>query len=101
MAWLVICRDIDDSEALRQRHLECHLAYVDTIMDQIAVAGPLASQPQGVHAGSCFIYHTDDRTVAESLLFNDPYYQAGLYGETQFQALRPAAGTWVGGATWR
>ena len=101
MAWLVICCDIADSEALRQQHLQRHLAYVDTIMDQVAVAGPLAAQPGGAHVGSCFIYHTDDRTVAEALLFNDPYYQAGLYQDVQFQALRPAAGTWVGGAAWR
>ncbi len=101
MAWLVICRDIADSEALRQRHLASHLAYVDTIMDQIAVAGPLASQSQGAYTGSCFIYHTDDRAAAESLLFNDPYHQVGLYRDVQFQALRPAAGTWVGGAAWR
>lgn len=101
MAWLVICRDIADSEALRRRHLESHLAYIETIMDRIAAAGPLSSQAQGAHTGSCFIYHTDDRAAAESLLRNDPYYQAGLYRDVQFQALRPAAGTWVGGATWR
>lgn len=100
MAWLVICRDIADSEALRQQHLASHLAYVETIMDQIAAAGPLSAQPQGAHSGSCFIYHTDDRATAESLLRNDPYHQAGLYRDVQFQALRPAAGTWVGGATW-
>ncbi len=101
MAWLVICRDIADSEGLRKQHLESHLAYIETIMDQVAVAGPLASQPQGALTGSCFIYRTDDRAAAESLLHNDPYYQAGLYRDVQFQALRPAAGTWVGGATWR
>ena len=101
MAWLVICRDIADSEALRRQHLQSHLAYVETIMDQVAVAGPLASQPQGALTGSCFIYRTDDRAAAESLLHNDPYYRAGLYRDVQFQALRPAAGTWVGGATWR
>ena len=101
MAWLVICRDVDDSAALRQEHLDRHLAYIDTVMEEVAVAGPFGDSPEGDFTGSCFIYHTDDRAVAESLLRNDPYYEAGLYREVTFQALRVAAGTWAGGAAWR
>ena len=100
MAWLVLCRDVPDSEALRKRHLERHLAYVETIMDEIAVAGPLAPGPGGAYAASCFVYDTDDRERAEALLHDDPYHQAGLYREVEFHLLRPVAGGWVGGATW-
>lgn len=100
MAWLVFCRDVPDSAALRKRHLERHLAYVETVMDQIAVAGPLAPDPEGAFAGSCFVYDTDDRERAESLLRDDPYYRAGLYREVEFHLLRPFAGGWVGGAAW-
>lgn len=47
MAWLVLCRDVEDSKALRERYLQAHLAYIETVMDRVAVAGPLAD----VHGG--------------------------------------------------
>lgn len=101
MAWLVLCRDVPDSGALRRRYLERHLAYIESVMDRIAVAGPLAESVGGEFEGSCFIYLTHDREVAESLLRNDPYFQAGLYRDVEFHAFRAVAGDWVGGATWR
>ena len=101
MAWLVLCRDADDSGALRRRHLDRHLAYIESVMDRVAVAGPLAETVGGAFEGSFFVYLTDDRAVAESLLHNDPYFQAGLYGEVEFHAFRAVAGAWVGGAAWR
>ena len=101
MAWLVLCRDLPDSGALRRHHLERHLAYIESVMDWVAVAGPLAESVDGEFSGSCFVYLTDDRAVAESLLQNDPYFEAGLYGEVEFHAFRASAGTWVGGAGWR
>ena len=101
MAWLVLCRDAPDSGALRRRHLQRHLAYIESVMDRIAVAGPLAERTDGDFSGSCFIYLTDDRSAAESLLRDDPYFEAGLYREVEFHAFRAVAGAWVGGATWR
>ena len=101
MSWLVICRDVADSGALRRRHLERHLAYIESVMDRIAVAGPLARTVDGDFAGSFFVYLTDDRADAESLLHDDPYFEAGLYREVEFHAFRAVAGAWVGGAAWR
>ena len=101
MAWLVLCRDVDDSANLRRRFLERHLAYVESVMDQVEVAGPLADGVDADYTASCFIYRTDDREVAESLLHNDPYFLAGLYRDVEFHAFRVAAGRWAGGAAWR
>ena len=100
MVWLVICRDVPDSGDLRRRYLDRHLAYIESVMDQVAVAGPLSATVGGDLSGSCFVYRTDDRSVAEALLRDDPYYQAGLYETVEFRAFRPAAGTWIGGAAW-
>lgn len=100
VAWLVVCRDIADSSDLRRRYLDRHLAYIESVMDRIAVAGPLSASVGGSLSGSCFIYHTDDRAVAETLLHEDPYYKAGLYESVEFRAFRLAAGVWIGGATW-
>ena len=102
MAWLVICRDVADSAALRREYLEAHLAYIEKVMDRIAVAGPLFTEdsPDDMNA-SCFIYRTVDLDEARALLREDPYYRAGLYEEVEFRAFRPAAGVWVGGAAWK
>ncbi len=100
MAWLVLCRDIADSGDLRRQHLNRHLAYIESVMDQVAVAGPLSATAGGNLTSSCFVYHTDDRAAAETLLRDDPYYKAGLYATVEFRAFRPAAGTWIGGAAW-
>jgi len=101
MTWLVICRDVADSGALRRRHLERHLAYIESVMDRVAAAGPLAGTVDGDFEGSFFVYLTDDRADAESLLHDDPYFVAGLYREVEFHAFRAVAGAWVGGAAWR
>lgn len=101
MAWLVVCRDADESSVLRKRYLERHLAYIETIVDLVAVAGPMAERVDGDFKGSCFIYRTDDRAVAESLLHRDPYFEAGLYRDVEFRALFPKAGVWLGGTTWQ
>ena len=100
VAWLVICRDVADSGDLRRRLLKRHLAYIESVMDRIAVAGPLSATVGGKYSGSCFVYRTDDRTAAEALLHDDPYYEAGLYETVEFRAFRPVAGTWIGGAAW-
>ena len=98
--WLVVCQDIAESGDLRRRHLDQHLAYIESVMDRVAVAGPLSSSAGGRLSGSCFIYRADDRAAAEALLHNDPYYRAGIYESVEFRAFRPAAGVWVGGAAW-
>ena len=100
LVWLVLCRDIPNSAHLRRRHLAQHLAYIESVMDRVSVAGPLSANLAGSFSGSCFIYRASDLEDAEALLHNDPYYQAGLYETVEIHAFRPAAGVWIGGATW-
>jgi len=99
-AWLALCRDIADSGELRRQYLDQHLAYIESVMDRVAVAGPLSHEAGASFSGSCFIYHVENLAAAESLLHNDPYYQAGLYESVELHAFRPAAGIWIGGASW-
>ena len=101
MAWLVICCDAADSAALRRDHLQAHLTYIEQVMDRISVAGPLLTDTADAMNGSCFIYRTDDLDEARSLLHNDPYYRAGVYGRIEIRAFRPVAGVWVDGASWK
>lgn len=97
MTFLAFCRDGSDKRVERAAALDAHLAYIRSILDSVAVAGPWLAGSGQLVAGSCFLYHTDDRAEAEALLYNDPYYQAGIYDEVTLVPFRDVAGTWVGG----
>jgi uncharacterized protein YciI len=80
--------------------LAAHLAYIDSIMDEVLVAGPLRDGPDAGAVGSCFIYRSEDRNHALQLLHNDPYYKAGIWQQVNCQHFQAAGGQWVGGASW-
>jgi len=103
VTWLAFCEDIDDAEkalAIRKSSAQAHLSYVETILDKIEVAGPLSNSESENYTASILIYKTDTKSEAESLLYADPYYQAGLYGDVTIKRMLPAAGNWVGGKNW-
>ncbi len=101
MATLFLCTDAPGSKALRDQHREAHFAYIESIMDQVLIAGPLDSDQGKTPAGSVFVYATDDREAATRLLHNDPYFTAGIYGSVECRHFLPAAGTWIGGGIWQ
>lgn len=101
MATLFLCLDAPDSKALRNRTRAAHFAYIESIMDQLLIAGPLDGLDGRAPAGSLFVYATDDRDAATRLLHNDPYFTAGIYGSVEVRQLLPAAGAWLGGGIWQ
>ena len=100
MPVIVYCQDRSGADELRKEFLAAHFAYIETILERIAVAGPMRDRSGGHIMGSCFIYHTDDEAEARELLENDPYYTAGIYDQIECHQFLGAAGTWVGGKIW-
>jgi len=100
MPVIVYCKDRSGADDLRKELLAAHFAYIETILDRIAVAGPMREQAGESIRGSCFIYHTDDKAEASELLENDPYYKAGIYEQIDYHQFLGAAGSWVGGKIW-
>ena len=100
MPYLCICKDQPDSQPLRDQYLPDHLAYIESIMDQVMLAGPLRDTTDHTYTSSCFIYLTDSREQALKLLHNDPYFKAGIYASAHCQEFITAAGTLIGGKTW-
>ena len=100
MPFLCYCIDAPNSAEKRQKALASHFAYIENIIDQIEVAGPLRDKAGAIPLGSCLVYRTDDRETALALLHQDPYYQAGVWKEVICQQFSAAAGNWVGGKTW-
>lgn len=97
MPYAVICRDhvTDAAQQARARELQPHLDYIATIAEQVLVAGPLSTDGTGRYNASLFIYAVATEAEARRLLENDPYYQAGIYAETEINAFVPARGTWL------
>lgn len=102
MPYIAVCEDDPtvDTAALRRREKDAHFAYIEEILDQLLVAGPLAAAAGGRHTGSLFVYAADSETQARQLLEGDPYYQAGIYGQVRLVPFVPAAGQWIGGTIW-
>ncbi len=98
-AYVCTCQDSESAAVLRERFLTDHLAYIETVMDQVFVAGALRDEADQV-TGSCLIYHTETRQEALDLLRADPYFQAGVWQSFDCRKMRLAAGTWIGGAAW-
>lgn len=85
---------------LRESNLDAHLAYIETILDRILVAGPAGGTTNADFGLSVFVYDTDERGEAERLLRDDPYFACGLYGDVRLEPFVPAAGSWIGGKAW-
>lgn len=102
MPFVAICHDRSGPESrnIREAQLQAHFAYIETILDQLLIAGPVGDAEAGEFGISVFVYDVEDRDVAEQLLHGDPYFKAGLYGEIQINPFLPAAGRWIGGTVW-
>ncbi len=98
----VICTDKPGAEtaAARQDLLPAHLEYVETIMDQVLVAGPLYADDAETIIGSLFVYRTADEAAVRALLEADPYFKADFWAETRIEPFLAAAGSAVGGKNW-
>lgn len=98
-AWLLNCRDTKDGAERRATALDAHLAYIESVMDDLLIAGPVHDKHDRV-SGSYFIYEVADRDQALELLRGDPYHQAGVWESVDCARVALAAGRWIGGASW-
>ena len=97
--FMAIARDRPDAHERRMEARADHLAYIETIMDRIAVAGPLRTEAGGF-AGSVLIYDVPDEAAARVLLQDDPYSAADIWESVELYPFTAAAGTWIGGKIW-
>lgn len=97
--FVVVAYDKPGAEALRKAARPAHFAYIETILDRIAVAGPMRDA-DGHFLGSILIYDAEDVAAARALLEGDPYHQAGIWERADVVPFTAAAGTWIGGKSW-
>lgn len=95
----VICWDAPGSAEARARARDAHFARIETIIDNLAIAGPL-KEASGAFTGSLLIVKADDEAGARAILEADPYFTAGVWVRFEISEFIPAAGDWVGGKIW-
>jgi uncharacterized protein len=99
--FIAICHDHVDprARANRMTHLAAHLAYIESVLNQISVAGPIRNADGGI-IGSVLIYKTASAEEAQRLFENDPYFAADIWSSTSLKPFSAVAGEWVGGKSW-
>jgi len=102
VAWVVLCMDNEalDTAALRRKARDAHFAYIESVLDRLLVAGPLAVPGSKVHKASLFIYAAASAAEARALVEADPFFLAGIYARIEVHPFTPAAGQWIGGTLW-
>jgi len=97
MTYAAICYDREPqaSQKLRASELDAHLSYIATIADKVLIAGPMSIDGSSSFNASLLIYAVDNEQDARSLLENDPYFIAGIYGEVALAPFTAARGRWL------
>jgi len=98
--YLVICRDGPDAAALRAKHLDGHLAHVETHWTRYITAGPMREPGGDVLVGSVFLVLAESLADAVTLMQADPYVASGLYGSIEYKEFTNAVGLFLGGRIW-
>lgn len=100
-AVVVVCRDGPNGELVRATYTPQHMAYIETVMDELNVAGPLydnggADGP----IGSLYCLHTKSLQRAREIIEADPYFVHGAFASVEYFPHLPAAGRYIGGKIW-
>ncbi len=97
---VVICRDGPQGPQVRAAATQAHMAYIETVLDEINVAGPLFDAAGVNMIGSLYTLRTQSLERARQIIENDPYHLAGAFASVEYFPHLPAAGHYIGGKIW-
>jgi len=100
MIYCFFCKDGPDAPRLRKAHLEAHLDHIEKVVNSMPVAGPV-SDADGTMCASLIMIDAASETAARDIFNQDPYAKAQIWDSVEVLPFTPAAGTWVGGVTWK
>ncbi len=96
----VRCIDGPDAPRIRAAAMQAHLQYIDTVLADINLAGPLYDASGKVGQGSLYVLKTTDLDRARSIVEGDPLFKAGAFASVTYERFLPAAGHYMGGKIW-
>ena len=85
--YAIHCIDKPMQQALRAETRPAHLAYLESAIQQVLVAGPLLDD-DGSPIGSMILMEFPDRRTAVAFAAEDPYARAGLFASVAVTAWR-------------
>jgi uncharacterized protein len=99
-AYVVICRDGPQGDSVRAAYTPQHMEYIETVLGDLNVAGPLYDDAAKKPVGSLYCLHTASLARAREIIENDPYHRHGAFASVEYFPHLPAAGKYVGGKIW-
>ncbi len=99
-AYMVVCRDGPLGELRRAAATADHLVYVESVLAELNVAGPLYDADGLRTVGSIFCLRTKSLARAREIIEGDPYFRAGVFDSVEYFPYLPAAGQYIGGKIW-
>jgi len=90
MPFVIDATDKPDSAALRRDVRPKHLDFLDANAPRLLAAGAKLRDDGETAWGSLYVVDTDDRSVAEEFIRNDPFSKAGLFGKVEITRWRKA-----------
>jgi uncharacterized protein YciI len=92
MHYVAICLDKPNSNEVRLANRTAHLDYLRSNSKTIKSCGPFLSDDGLAMVGSMLIIEAEDRAVVETVLAQDPYRKAGLFGSIDVRGWRWVVG---------
>jgi len=99
-AFVVVCRDGPKGAHVRAEYTPDHMAYIETVLDELNVAGPLYDDSGQKPVGSLYCLATKSLERAREIIENDPYFAHGAFDSVDYFPHLPAAGKYIGGKIW-
>jgi uncharacterized protein len=94
--YFIYCRDKPGTGTLRDELAEAHWSFMDRYADAMIARGPTLTPDRTTATGSMHMVDLPDAEAARVFAFDEPYYQAGVYGEVLVRRWRNA----LGGRMW-
>ena len=96
MEYFFYCRDKPGTEAIRDRTTEAHWSFMDGYADGMIARGPTTTPDGNTVTGSMHIVDLPDAEAARVFAFEEPYYEAGVFGDVLIRRWRNG----LGGTMW-
>jgi uncharacterized protein YciI len=96
----VLCHDGPDAGPKRRAAAQAHLRWVESMLANIALAGPLYCDDGSRMTGSLYVFKTTSLEQAHAWLESDPYFAAQFWSSIDYRPFLPAGGALVGGTVW-
>jgi uncharacterized protein YciI len=85
---------------VRHAATAAHLAYIESVLGELHIAGPLYDPAGTQMIASIYSFNTTSLERARQIIEHDPYFLGGAFESVEYFPHLPAAGQYIGGKIW-